>query len=123
MICTRRALDNEIDTVVQLINSAFRVEAFFVDGDRIDAEKVRALFKAGKFLLAEDDAKLVGCVYLELRGERGYLGLLSVDPSRQRSGVGRQLVGRRRNIFSRIRMSLRRVAISQCPRGASAVLS
>jgi GNAT superfamily N-acetyltransferase len=46
----------------------------------------------GKFLLAIDVAGLAGCIYLELRGERGYFGYLAVEPSRQRSGVGRRLV-------------------------------
>jgi GNAT superfamily N-acetyltransferase len=46
----------------------------------------------GKFLLAEDATNLVGCVYMELRGERGYFGMLSIDPSRQGMGVGRLLV-------------------------------
>ncbi len=35
---------------------------------------------------------LVGCVYVELRGERAYLGLLSVDPKRQKSGLGSALM-------------------------------
>ena len=29
---------------------------------------------------------------MELRGERGYFGMLSIDPSRQGMGVGHQLV-------------------------------
>ena len=35
---------------------------------------------------------LAGCVYTELRGERGYFGLLAVDPQRQRSGIGARLI-------------------------------
>ena len=42
----------------------------------------------GQFLLAGDNEKLTGCVYLERRGERAYLGLLAVDPERQGSGIG-----------------------------------
>jgi GNAT superfamily N-acetyltransferase len=53
---------------------------------------VRALLEKGKFLLAEDAGKLAGCVYIELRGERGYFGLLAVDPTLQRSGLGSRLV-------------------------------
>ena len=75
-----------------MINAAFgSAERFFVEGDRIDAETVRGLFSKGKFLLAEDGAGLAGCVYVEVRGERGYLGLLSVEPARQRAGLGRRL--------------------------------
>ena len=46
----------------------------------------------GKFLLAEEEGTLIGCVYVEPHGERAYLGLLSVDPSRQQSGVGSLLM-------------------------------
>ncbi len=87
----RIAEANNIETIAQLINAAFRIERFFIDGDRINAEKVRDLFDTGKFLLAEDAAGLAGCVYVEVRGERGYLGLLSVEPARQRAGLGRRL--------------------------------
>ena len=45
----------------------------------------------GKFLVAEDSHGLAGCVYVELRGERGYLGLLGVEPTRQGTGLGRKL--------------------------------
>jgi predicted N-acetyltransferase YhbS len=50
------------------------------------------MVEKGKFLLAEDSDGLSGCVYLELRGERAYFGLLAVDPARQRKGLGRSLV-------------------------------
>src|SRR5258708_17642438 len=53
----------------------------------------------GKFLLAEEAAGLAGCVYVELRGDRGYLGLLGVDPSRQVSGLGRKLMDAAENFF------------------------
>src|SRR6185369_15569519 len=76
---------------VRLINDAYR-EHQFVEGDRIDAERLCALLVSGKFLLAMDGSTLAGCVYVEQRGERGYFGLLAVDPSRQRSGLGRYLV-------------------------------
>lgn len=75
--------------ITDVINSAFRIaESFFVDGLRIGQAEVEELLVKGSFLLAEADDKLNGCVYVELRGERSYLGLLSVDPSCQKSGLG-----------------------------------
>jgi GNAT superfamily N-acetyltransferase len=53
----------------------------------------------GKFLLAEDAASLAGCVYVELRGNRGYLGLLGVEPARQGTGLGRKLMDASENSF------------------------
>jgi GNAT superfamily N-acetyltransferase len=81
-----------MEDVVRLINAAFIVERVVLDGDRTNPENVRALMNTGAFLLAEDAVGLVGCVYVERRGERSYVGLLSVDPQRQSMGFGRQLV-------------------------------
>ena len=77
-----------------VINSAFRIaEEFFCFEDRITLEEVERLFTTGTFLLAESDRVLAGCVYVELKdGDRSYLGLLSVDPSHQQSGLGSLLM-------------------------------
>ena len=83
----------DADAIAQLVNRAFQVERFFIEGDRINPGAVRELLRKGKFLLAEQAGALAGCVYLEPRGDRCYLGLLSVDPERQRSGLGRLLMG------------------------------
>jgi GNAT superfamily N-acetyltransferase len=87
----RRAVLTDAQQITALVNLAFRVERFFVEGDRIDVERVRGLMEKGAFLLAEDADGLAGCVYVELRGERGYFGLLAVEPSRQRCGLGGRL--------------------------------
>jgi GNAT superfamily N-acetyltransferase len=78
--------------IARLVNEAFRSERFFAAFDRTDPEKVAALVQKGRFLLLIDGGELTGCVYTELRGERGYFGLLAVDPLRQRSGIGRRLI-------------------------------
>jgi N-acetylglutamate synthase-like GNAT family acetyltransferase len=87
----RRATLADAQAITALVNLAFRVERFFVEGDRIDVERVRGLMEKGAFLLAEDADGLAGCVHLELRGERGYFGLLAVEPSKQRCGFGGRL--------------------------------
>jgi GNAT superfamily N-acetyltransferase len=76
-----------------VINSAFRVaEEFFCFEDRITLEEVERLFTTGTVLVAEIDRVLAGCVYVELRRDRSYLGLLSVDPSQQQGGLGSLLL-------------------------------
>jgi len=89
---TRVAEPDDAEDIARLVNTAFRPERFFIDGDRTNPEKVRALLQKGKFLLVEQAGALAGCVYVELRGERGYFGLLAVDPGLQRSGLGSRLV-------------------------------
>jgi len=88
----RFAQPADAPAIARLVNDAFRSERFFIDADRTDPEKVGALFEKGAFLMLFDDGVLAGCVYTELRGERGYFGLLAVDPKRQRSGIGARLI-------------------------------
>ena len=89
----RVAAHADAENITSVINSAFRIaELFFVDGPRVSKTEVEQLLEKGSFLLAESDGKLNGCVYVELRGQRSYLGLLSVDPSCQKSGVGSVLM-------------------------------
>jgi ribosomal protein S18 acetylase RimI-like enzyme len=79
--------------ITAVINAAFRIaEGFFIDGNRITQTEVEESLAKGAFLLAETDGKLNGCVYVEMRGERSYLGLLSVDPTTQQSGLGSRLM-------------------------------
>jgi len=87
----REAAISEAVALAGLINRAFEVERFFLHGDRTDAEEVRELFTKGHFLVAEDSGGLAGCVYVEQRGKRAYLGLLSIEPKLQRSGLGLRL--------------------------------
>jgi N-acetylglutamate synthase-like GNAT family acetyltransferase len=89
---TRTAELDDAEAIARLVNDAFRPERFFSNGDRTNPEKVRELMPKGKFLLVEEAEALIGCVYIELRGERGYFGLLAVDPARQRSGLGSRMV-------------------------------
>ena len=89
----RKAGAGEAGAIVGVVNRAFRrAESFFVERERIDVESLRRMMEKGGFLLAEDGGGLAGCVYLELRGERAYFGLLAVEPSRQRQGVGGRLI-------------------------------
>jgi ribosomal protein S18 acetylase RimI-like enzyme len=99
MINIRDARESDVEAVVRLVNTAFLVELFFIERDRTDPDMVRTLMAKGKFLLAEDGPSLAGCVYVELRAGRGYLGMLSVDPTRQKMGIGRQLMAAAENYF------------------------
>jgi GNAT superfamily N-acetyltransferase len=85
----RVAEAHEAEQILRVTNAAYEVEKFFIDTDRLDAERLGRLLAKGVFLVADG---MAGCVYVELRGERGYLGPLSVDPARQGLGIGKSLV-------------------------------
>lgn len=84
---------SDANQITSVINAAFKIaEGFFIDGDRITQPEVMALLDKGNFLVSENEGNMRGCVYVEVKGERAYLGLLSVDPSVQRSGLGSKLL-------------------------------
>ncbi len=96
VVTLRRALDADVPALAKLINLAYRVEDFFIDGDRTDQTELRGIMAHAEFLLAVDaqTGALAGAVLIELRdeGKTGYFGMLSVDPARQKGGLGRQLI-------------------------------
>jgi ribosomal protein S18 acetylase RimI-like enzyme len=51
------------------------------------------MMRKGNILVAENaSGELLGCVYTEVRGARGYIGQLAVDPAHQRAGLGRLIL-------------------------------
>ena len=89
----RPATAADIPSIVRLTNAAYAIEKFFVAADRTDADAVQRLMAKGSFLVEDAaDGAVAGSVYVETRGARGYFGLLSVDPARQGTGLGRKLV-------------------------------
>ncbi len=90
-VMIRLATIDDEPSMVSLINQAFAIETF-LDGQRTSAPEIRAMFGTGEFLLAIANDVLVASVYTEVRGERGYFGMLSVRASRQGTGLGRAMI-------------------------------
>ena len=101
------ASDGELEAVAALINSAYRgessrqgwtTEADYLDGQRIDAEALRAEFAAnpGAIMLVlreADDHPLLGCVWLAPDGsDAWYLGMFTIRPDLQDRQLGRGLL-------------------------------
>jgi len=100
----RPATTADIPALHALIESAYRGdsarrgwthEADLLDGQRTDAALLREIIvdPDQRILVAVDEATVIGCVQIA-RKELGksYLGLLSVDPLRQATGLGKQLI-------------------------------
>jgi len=90
-VMIRLATITDEPSMVSLINQAFAVETF-LDGQRTSVPEIREMFKTGEFLVAIANDILVALVYTEMRGERGYFGMLSVSASRQGTGLGRAMI-------------------------------
>jgi GNAT superfamily N-acetyltransferase len=88
----RRAAPEEAEPLAALINDAFRVERFFKRGDRTTSAAVARMMRDGYFLAIDDEAGLVGVVFVRPTPPHGYFGMLAVEPSRQGHGIGRALI-------------------------------
>jgi ribosomal protein S18 acetylase RimI-like enzyme len=96
----RVATAADLPEVLRVTNLAYQVEATMFHGERTSEAELRDRLARpnAAFLVLDDDAPgaqpgaLIGSVYVETRGERGYFAMLAVDPDRQGRGLGRQLV-------------------------------
>jgi ribosomal protein S18 acetylase RimI-like enzyme len=69
-------------------------EAGLLTGPRTSDDEITRLISepTSRFLVAERDGALVGCVLIEQHGEDGYFGMFSIDPGLQAAGLGRALL-------------------------------
>ncbi len=102
-IAFRSATTADIDEVVALIESAYRGEVSragwtteddLLDGQRTDPQEIGEIIggSLSQIRLAHRGGMLVGCVRIEDAGDAGYIGMVSVAPTLQAAGVGRQLL-------------------------------
>jgi ribosomal protein S18 acetylase RimI-like enzyme len=87
-----------------LVNSAYRgeeskkgwtSEADLLDGIRIDETMLKEYFGNEAITIlkyTDNNGQITGCVYLEVKGPKLYLGMFSVSPVLQGKGVGRDLL-------------------------------
>ena len=80
--------------IARIINAAFEIEQEFRRGERTSSPEVLTSISMQHeiFLVAEDGGRLVGAVEVRVDGEAGYFGMLAVDASVRRGGIGRALV-------------------------------
>lgn len=88
----RPATAADVGEMVPVVNAAFGFETF-LEGTRTDEKRMAGMMSTGIFFVAQDDAgRVIASVYTEVRGERGYFGMLAVDPARQGTGVGSAMI-------------------------------
>jgi ribosomal protein S18 acetylase RimI-like enzyme len=92
-VLIRVATRSDAFSAIPMVNAAFAVVTF-LDGTRTDEQRMAKMMEKGEFLIAaeNDSSRIVASVYTEKRGERGYLGMLAVEPSWQGTGLGRRMV-------------------------------
>ena len=102
-LAIRAATAAEAPALVALVNSAYRgdsskagwtTEADLLGGQRVDVERLaRTIATSDNVVLLHEQGHVpVGCVHLERTGDDCYLGMLTIQPGLQGSGLGRQLL-------------------------------
>jgi ribosomal protein S18 acetylase RimI-like enzyme len=92
MPAIRKAIDHDVPEIVAVVNAAFQVESDFRSGDRTSVTDISQLMQSDTFFVAIEQGRIVGAVQVRINGTSGYFGMLAVDPSQQRFGVGRALL-------------------------------
>ena len=97
----------DLDRISRLVNSAYRgetskkgwtTEAHLLDGQRTDVEKLQEMIQdENSYLLLafsdDPETRLLASVFLKKESsDTLYLGMLSVDPNSQASGIGKLLL-------------------------------
>ncbi|BBC30228.1 GCN5 family acetyltransferase [Streptomyces graminofaciens] len=99
----RDATGDDVDTLVALIESAYRgdasragwtTEADILHGQRTDPEGVIAVIKSpdSRLVTVERDGTVVACCQLEHRGDHAYFGMFAVSPALQGGGLGKVII-------------------------------
>lgn len=92
-LSVRTATITDVPLLVSLINAAFVIERAFVDRDRTDIDDIAAYLEKGTFLIADSDiGGAEASVYVEIDSDRGYIGMLAVQPALQGRGIGRKMM-------------------------------
>jgi N-acetylglutamate synthase-like GNAT family acetyltransferase len=104
MTITQATLSDAAE-LTALVNSAYRgassqqgwtSEAHLLDGIRIDEPTMDEYLQAADTTIlkyTDDEGKIIACVYLQKhKNNRLYLGMLTVSPTLQAKGIGRQLL-------------------------------
>ena len=106
-LVTRVARTGDARALVALVNSAYRgdssragwtTEADLLGGQRTDEDALIEFIGRGEtmgdraMLVHERDGHLIACVQLERRGQGAYLGMLTIMPTLQSTGLGKALL-------------------------------
>jgi ribosomal protein S18 acetylase RimI-like enzyme len=99
----RKASNQDIPSIVALVNSAFRgesskqgwtTEADLLDGVRTTEQDIRQLIRSEDsfLMLCHLGAQLVGSVHVNKEGARAHIGMFVISPGLPGRGIGKQLL-------------------------------
>ncbi|MEC5167250.1 ribosomal protein S18 acetylase RimI-like enzyme [Flavobacterium sp. PL11] len=97
------ATEKDSSSLNKLINSAYRgesskkgwtTEAYLLEGLRTTEQELKGIISSEKNTILKfiESNALIGCVLLIEKQEQLYLGMLTVSPDLQNSGIGKKLL-------------------------------
>lgn len=119
----RDATHLDIPWLVDLVTRAYRgdasrkgwtTEADILDGQRIDAERMRDIIdaKQSAVIVASLDGKPLACAHVAIEDDAGYFGMFSVEPEAQGTGIGKLVLAEaERIVYTRWQSSLMRMTV------------
>jgi ribosomal protein S18 acetylase RimI-like enzyme len=116
-----KVVAEDIVSLNTLINSAYRgefskkgwtTEANILEGSRTtEVELLDIIQDASHTILKySDNGKIIGCVLLKVKANELYLGMLTVSPDLQNSGIGKKLL-RQAEVFA-VEMQLPKIVMT-----------
>jgi ribosomal protein S18 acetylase RimI-like enzyme len=116
-----KVVAEDIVSLNTLINSAYRgefskkgwtTEAHLLEGSRTtEVELLDIIQDASHTILKySDNGKIIGCVLLKVKANELYIGMLTVSPDLQNSGIGKKLL-RQAEVFA-VEMQLPKIVMT-----------
>ena len=116
-----KAVAEDISSLNTLINSAYRgefskkgwtTEAHLLEGSRTTEVELLGIIQDASHTILKysDNGKIIGCVLLKVKANELYLGMLTVSPDLQNSGIGKKLL-RQAEVFA-VEMQLPKIVMT-----------
>ena len=116
-----KAVAEDIASLNILINSAYRgefskkgwtTEAHLLEGSRTTEVELLGIIQDASHTILKysDNGKIIGCVLLKVKANELYLGMLTVSPDLQNSGIGKKLL-RQAEVFA-VEMQLPKIVMT-----------
>jgi len=97
------ATEHDAEAIAALVNSGYRgdysrqgwtSEVELLGGTRIDAHELKLVMQRESTVVLKcvEDGKIISCVELAVHYNKLYLGMLTVEPTLQAQGVGKQML-------------------------------
>lgn len=92
VVTMRPARRSDVDTLVRLVNDAYRKTEGHVFPGTTRTARGDLLQQVDRIVVAEADGRPAGCMYFAIEQERAHFGMLAVDVAAQGRGIGSALI-------------------------------